>query len=711
MQMSVTLRVGRKTAAGIATLGAAVVATFVALCLALPSVRHGSGLELLFGGLAALACVVIVVRPVAVRAERAAWAMFALAIAFNTVTEVLEIPSPGGVAGVAGVVFGIATFPVAIAALVMMIRARLGRLRAIAWLDGMTGALVVMTILAITILGPAAHSADINTVKLAYPLADVLILGIVAAASAEDGWRVDGWLTMGVALAVMTVGDCVSAAHTAHPGSWSLAVAAALWLAFILTLAVSAWMPVPSRPDERQDARGWVPVTLSVMMLALLLISTIDRGSWGVSIGLAAAGMVVVTARFAVTLRQNAAVLRLARTEATTDSLTGLRNRRRLVRDLEEVLAQCTPERPCALAMFDLNGFKSYNDTYGHPAGDALLETLGTRLAAAVAGSAAAYRMGGDEFCVLIGADAKGVHGIVDRAREALSETTRRQTVTAASGLALLPADAATASEALRLADLRMYEDKTQGRIGPARQVTQTLMLALQERNIGLPSSFDGVAELAVAVARRLGVPSTEHERIRLAAQLANVGKIAVPDSVLTKPGPLTDSEWRLLRGHTLVGQRIIEAAPALVDVGKLVRSLHERVDGRGYPDGLAGDEIPIGARIIAVCNSHDAMVSARAYRAALTHEQALDELRRRAGSEFDPDVVRAFLEVVDEHRGAGRPGGDAGRPGGDAARSGGGAARSDGDAGAGPGAEPAGPVAEPTDPVLHGSVGRASAT
>ena len=343
--MSVTLRAGTKGAAGIAAFGAAVVAAFIALCLALPSVRDGLGLEILFGGLAGLACLVIVLRSVAVAAERAAWATFALAIAFNTATEVLEIPAPGGVAGVAEVVFGVATFPLAIVALIMMIRARLGRLRAIAWLDGMTGALVVMTILAMAILGPASHAAHGSNVKLVYPLADVLILGVVAAASADDGWRVDGWLTMGVALAVMTVGDCVSAAHTAHPGAWSLATATALWLTFILTLAVSAWMPVPTRPDERRDARGWVPVTLSVMMLALLLICTVDRGSWGVSIGLAAAGMLIVTARFAVTLRLNAAVLRRARTEATTDSLTGLRNRRRLVRDLENVLGDCTPAR------------------------------------------------------------------------------------------------------------------------------------------------------------------------------------------------------------------------------------------------------------------------------------------------------------------------------------------------------------------------------
>jgi HD-GYP domain-containing protein (c-di-GMP phosphodiesterase class II) len=172
-------------------------------------------------------------------------------------------------------------------------------------------------------------------------------------------------------------------------------------------------------------------------------------------------------------------------------------------------------------------------------------------------------------------------------------------------------------------------------------------MLALEERGVGLPSGPDGTAELAVAIAERFGLEPSEVERIHLAALLRNVGKIAVPDSVLTKAAPLSDAEWRLLRRHTLVGQRIIEAAPALADVGTIVRSIHERVDGDGYPDGLHGDEIPIGARIIAVCNSYDAMTSARAYRPALTHDEALDEIRRRSATAFDPKVVRAFLRAV----------------------------------------------------------------
>jgi two-component system, cell cycle response regulator len=646
--MSVSLRVGTRGAAAIAACGTIFVLVLIGLCLGVPALRHAPALEDYFASLAGLGCLLIALRPAAYAVERSAWVLFALAITANTTTEVLEVWAPGGHTSVAETVFGIATFPLAVIALVMMIRTRLGHLRAIAWLDGMTGALVVMTILAIAVLAPAATGGTGNAAKLVYPLADLLILGVVAAASADNGWGLNGWTMMGLGLALITAGDCVSAAHAAHPAAWPIALAAMLWLAAVWVLATSAWAPVPQRPaDERRRMRGWVPMTLSVMMLALLLVATLEHDRWGVAVGLAVAGMLVVTARFGVTLRQNADVLRLMRTEATTDALTGLGNRRQLLRDLDGTLAQCTPGRPGGLAMFDLNGFKTYNDTYCHPAGDALLETLGAQLSDAVGASATAYRMGGDEFCVLIDCDTDSIPAVVARATEALSVRTREQTVTAAHGLALLPRDARTPSEALRVADLRMYENKNRGRIGPARQITQSLMLALEERNVGLPGRPEGIEELAVAVAQQFALPPAELERVRLAALLRNVGKIAVPDSVLAKSSPLSDAEWRLLRRHTLVGQRIIEAAPALQDVGTIVRSVYEQVDGQGYPDGLQGDEIPIGSRIIAVCNTYDAMTSARAYRAALTHDEALDEIRRQSGTAFDPKVVRAFLRVV----------------------------------------------------------------
>jgi two-component system cell cycle response regulator len=199
---------------------------------------------------------------------------------------------------------------------------------------------------------------------------------------------------------------------------------------------------------------------------------------------------------------------------------------------------------------------------------------------------------------------------------------------------------------------MRMYEDKERRRMGPRRQATRALMQALVERDAGLHDHVEGVQSLATAVALRLGLPPAEVERVRLGALLHDVGKIAIPDSILRKPGPLSEAEWILMRRHTLIGQRILERAPALSDVALLVRASHERLDGAGYPDGLAGAAIPIGARIIAVCDAFDAMVSTRSYRAALDEPTALAELRRCAGTQFDPRVVELFAEAVRE-RGA----------------------------------------------------------
>ncbi len=155
------------------------------------------------------------------------------------------------------------------------------------------------------------------------------------------------------------------------------------------------------------------------------------------------------------------------------------------------------------------------------------------------------------------------------------------------------------------------------------------------------------VARLAMGVATRLKLEGEELDEVVRAAELHDVGKMAIPDEVLGKPGPLTKEEWAFVRQHTIIGERILSAAPALLPVAKLVRSSHERFDGSGYPDGLGGDAIPLGARIVAVCDAFHAMTSVRAYRPAIQVDDALAELRACAGSQFDPDVVTAFWEEI----------------------------------------------------------------
>jgi two-component system cell cycle response regulator len=175
------------------------------------------------------------------------------------------------------------------------------------------------------------------------------------------------------------------------------------------------------------------------------------------------------------------------------------------------------------------------------------------------------------------------------------------------------------------------------------------LLKVLSERSRALDAHVSSVGRLARLLARRLELPQHELDRIQLAAELHDIGKTAIPDSLLNKPGELTPQEWEYVRGHTLIGERILLAAPSLAQTAELVRSSHERIDGHGYPDGLRGDAIPVGSRIIAVCDAFDAMVSDRSYRSAIPVAAALAELQRGAGTQFDARIVDAFTAAAGE--------------------------------------------------------------
>jgi diguanylate cyclase (GGDEF)-like protein len=341
---------------------------------------------------------------------------------------------------------------------------------------------------------------------------------------------------------------------------------------------------------------------------------------------------------------------------ASSDSLTGLANRRRLVADLESRLDRGRDADPSVLMLFDLDGFKGYNDAFGHLAGDALLQRLGRALSgAAKASGGTAYRLGGDEFCVLAGAAVRPRLELTSVA--ALSDRGKGFDVGASVGSVLLPAEAAEPTEALRIADQRMYAQKNSGRATAGRQSTDVLLCALAERHPDLAEHTDGVAALARDVGMSLGLEPEELEQICHAAELHDVGKVAIPDAIINKPGPLDAEEWTFMKRHTLIGERIVAAAPALAPVARLVRSSHERWDGAGYPDGLAREEIPRGARIVAVCDAFDAIASDRPYRARRTVAEALAEVRRCAGTQFDPAIVAAFVAVMAER--VESPGGD----------------------------------------------------
>jgi diguanylate cyclase (GGDEF)-like protein/PAS domain S-box-containing protein len=328
------------------------------------------------------------------------------------------------------------------------------------------------------------------------------------------------------------------------------------------------------------------------------------------------------------------------------DALTGLPNRRKLMQDLEDRVADPDSE-PTLLIVFDLDGFKAYNDAYGHPAGDALLGRLGERLQAAVYGRGDAYRMGGDEFCVLATLRADGHSALAAAGSAALTEGGEGFEITASYGAAALPLEATTPSEALGMADHRMYARKGRKRTSAGRQATDALLKALAERNPGLGDHLDDVTDLCEAVGRELGLSDEQMTPLLQAAALHDVGKVAIPDAILDKPGPLDETEWEFMRTHTLIGERILAEAPALAEAAKIVRASHERHDGTGYPDGLAGNEIPLAARIVSICDSYSAMTSDRPYRTAMSMELALSELHNCSGRQFDPAVVNAFVRAL----------------------------------------------------------------
>jgi diguanylate cyclase (GGDEF)-like protein len=356
-----------------------------------------------------------------------------------------------------------------------------------------------------------------------------------------------------------------------------------------------------------------------------------------------AAATILLLVAFSIAFHHLLRARRRSHEDATTDALTGLGNRRKLFSDMAQPAG--APERPSTLvAIFDLDGFKAYNDTFGHPAGDALLAGLGRNLAGAVAERGQAYRIGGDEFVVTTSDDAG--EQLLLAARSALSEQGPGFSVGCSIGSTRLQGGSSL-EDALHVADQLLYTNKRSSRDEVEPDAKDALLQVLAEQNAELVTHLGQVSELAARTAERLGLPAAQVRLTRLAAELHDIGKSAMPASILDKPGPLDAAERWFMQRHSEIGERIVAAAPTLRATAPVVRAAHERPDGKGYPDGLTLEQIPVSSRIIAVVDAYDAMTSDRAYQQAMQPADALAELRRHAGTQFDAAVVEAFASTM----------------------------------------------------------------
>ena len=610
-------------------------------------------------GLIVAAGAACVTRAVAVREERAAWLVMGIGLvawAAGEVTWTLAYandPNPP-YPSVADVLY-LTFYPASYTSLLLLARSRTDSFRSSLWLDGAIAALTVAALIATLAFQPIVDAtsggpAEI-AVNLAYPAGDLLLLGLVVAVFGLNGWRPDPvWLLLGGGLALTAVADGLYLVQSATDQYVQGTLLDLAWPASALLVAVAAWQPARRKITIQDWLIMVVPVGCGLVAVELLVYDHFERVN-ALSVSLAAWALLLALARMAFAFLENQRTLAQTHTEARTDSLTGLKNRRSLLADLELQLELSSLAAPRALLLFDLDGFKEYNDAFGHPAGDGLLVRLAARLADAVGSSGHAYRLGGDEFCALVLPGRDGIDSLVAACSAALTERGEGFEVGSSFGSVMLPEEANTPTVALSLADRRMYARKGGRRMSAGRQSRDVLLRTLSERRPDLHLRLRDIGELALAVGRELHMGPEGLDEVARAAELHDVGKIAVPDAILDKAGPLDPVEWSFMRRHPLIGERILLEAPALRPVARLVRSSHERWDGGGYPDGLRGDEIPLGARVVAVCDAFEAMTTERPYRGPVTHSDAIAELRRCAGTQFDPIVVEAFCKVIARER------------------------------------------------------------
>jgi diguanylate cyclase (GGDEF)-like protein/putative nucleotidyltransferase with HDIG domain len=428
---------------------------------------------------------------------------------------------------------------------------------------------------------------------------------------------------------------------------------------------ISRWAREPFLPLLRRSIY-WTAVPFSIMASVSLMLAVLwDRSPL---LAIALVGPLVAIALYQRSVYSALKAMRLA----LTDPLTGLGNHRhfheRLQRDLDKAQIEGVPLTLCLL---DIDNFKQINDRYGHPVGDRVLAQVAARLRQ----GGEAFRLGGDEFALLLPRRDEQeslsiAQSVIERVSEVECEHGDR--VFISGGIATYPQHGVERSELVRVADSALYLAKEHGKNrvrvyrpdllelaelrrlaeGPDRaarlRAAASLAHAVDARDAYTGSHSYMVGELAARVAQRMGLEGEQVELTRLAGSLHDLGKLAIPEEILRKPGPLNEAERLVLERHPQIGFRMLDSL-GVEPVASWVLHHHERWDGGGYPERLGGERIPLGSRILFVADAYDAMTSDRVYRSRLSHERAIAELERCAGTQFDPLIVANFVAMIRE--------------------------------------------------------------
>jgi diguanylate cyclase (GGDEF)-like protein/PAS domain S-box-containing protein len=419
-----------------------------------------------------------------------------------------------------------------------------------------------------------------------------------------------------------------------------------------------------------------VPIRFRGMLIgALLLANHVERQFRADEVEM----LVSIGNEIAVGI-ENALLLQRTKELSLTDELTGLYNRRHFYHMLEpEMYRTLRKGRSFCLVMLDLDGFKEYNDRMGHASGDSVLQSFAQTLESSLRKSDTAFRYGGDEFLVILPeTDANRARQVMDRIRARWLKLVEAQYAPLetplgfSTGIAQFPENAETADGLVFLADSALYYAKKEGAgrdilVSSLSTIPQEILgAATLDQIYALAATVDArdpytyghsarIADIAQKIGKATGLSEKELANLYAASLLHDVGKVGVPDAILTKPGALTEEEWAAIKKHSAEGARIVGYVSGLGALVPVILNHHEWYDGTGYPEGLKGQEIPLAARIISVADAYDTMTTSRPYREVVSHGEASEELRRCSGTQFDPELVEAFCRAMDGDSGQGK--------------------------------------------------------